>query len=170
MSDPITNDPANYCDGVAFVRGSYVPIAEATVPLLDWGFLHSDVTHDVTHVWHGSFFRLEDHLNRFERSCAALRLNISQSRDEIRQVLMKCVRLSQLRDAYVEMIATRGQPEVGSRDPRTCTHTFMAFVVPFIWIFTPEQQQRGAHLIISDVRRIPPESVDPRVKNYLGAT
>jgi branched-chain amino acid aminotransferase len=54
-------------DGIAFVEGSYVPIAEARVPMLDWGFLHSDATYDVVHVWRGSFFRLQDHLTA---SCA----------------------------------------------------------------------------------------------------
>lgn len=33
-------------------------------------------------------------------------------------------------------------------------------------MITPEQQARGAHLIISSVPRIPPASVDPTVKNF----
>jgi branched-chain amino acid aminotransferase len=52
-------------DGAAFVEGDYVPIGEARLPLLDWGFTRSDVTYDVVHVWKGSFFRLDDHLDRF---------------------------------------------------------------------------------------------------------
>jgi branched-chain amino acid aminotransferase len=35
-----------------------------------------------------------------------------------------------------------------------------------VWIFSPEQQDRGGHLIITEVVRIPPESLDPRVKNF----
>ena len=61
-------DHEGYADGAAFVDGRFVPIAEARVPILDWGFLRSDATYDVAHVWRGSFFRLEDHLDRFERS------------------------------------------------------------------------------------------------------
>ena len=38
--------------------GKYVPIAEARIPITDWGFLRSDVTYDAVHVWRGSFFRL----------------------------------------------------------------------------------------------------------------
>jgi len=38
--------------------------------------------------------------------------------------------------------------------------------MPFGWISTPEQQATGASLWISAVTRIPPGSVDPRVKNY----
>ena len=51
--------------GAAYVDGQIVPIAEAKISLLDWGFLHSDATYDVAHVWKGKFFRLDDHLERF---------------------------------------------------------------------------------------------------------
>jgi branched-chain amino acid aminotransferase len=43
---------------------------------------------------------------------------------------------------------------------------FYCYAVPFIWISRPEQQETGARLWISDVTRIPPQSVDPTVKNY----
>ena len=153
-------------DGAAFVEGDYVPIGEARLPLLDWGFTRSDATYDVVHVWKGSFFRLEDHLDRFQRSCDRLRLNPGYGRDETREILMTCVRRSGLRDAYVEMICTRGVPAPGSRDPRLCRNRFFAFAIPFVWIVSPERQREGAHLIISDVPRIAPTSVDPTVKNF----
>jgi branched-subunit amino acid aminotransferase/4-amino-4-deoxychorismate lyase len=155
-----------YAAGAAFIEGQYVPIAEARIPVLDWGFTRSDVTYDVVHVWKGSFFRLEDHLNRFERSAAALRLTLPHTREGMREILGECVRLSGLREAYVEMGCTRGVPPPGSRDPRACTNRFFAYAIPFVWVATEEQRRRGLHLIISDVRRIPPESVDPTVKNF----
>lgn len=153
-------------DGAAFVDGDYVPVAEARLPLLDWGFSRSDVTYDVVHVWKGSFFRLDDHLDRFQRSCERLRLDPGYGRDQMRAILMSCVRLSGLRDAYVEMICTRGVPAPGSRDPRLCRNQFFAFAIPFVWIISPERQKEGAHLIISKVPRIAPASVDPTVKNF----
>jgi branched-chain amino acid aminotransferase len=159
-------DREAYADGAAFVDGQFVPIAEARVPILDWGFLRSDATYDVAHVWRGSFFRLEDHLDRFERSMEHLRLSLPYERDDIRDVLIECVRLSGLRDAYAEIICTRGIPRPGSRDPRQCENRFYAFVVPFIWIADPEKQERGLHAVIAGRRRIAPSSVDPTVKNY----
>ena len=157
---------AAYGAGAAFVDGSFVPVAEARVPILDWGFLRSDATYDVAHVWQGSFFRLEDHLDRFERSMERLHMSLSFSRTEIREILMECVRLSGLRDAYAEVICTRGDPPAGSRDPRECENTLFAFVIPFVWIVDPDKQERGLHATISRVQRIPPGSVDPTAKNY----
>ncbi|HEV8046062.1 MAG TPA: aminotransferase class IV [Rubrobacter sp.] len=160
------DDRGAYANGAAFVDGRFVPVAEARAPILDWGFLRSDATYDVVHVWRGSFFRLEDHLDRFEQGMAKLRMSLPYGRDDIRDVLVECVRLSGLRDAYAEIISTRGVPPPGSRDPRDCENRFYAFVVPFVWIADPAKQERGLHATISRVRRIDPSSVDPTVKNY----
>ena len=152
--------------GAAYIDGQYIPVAEASIPVLDWGFLHSDATYDVAHVWHGRFFRIEEHLDRFEASMAALHMRIDHDRDAIREVMFELVRRSGLRDAYVEIICTRGLPEPGSRDPRTCRNRFLAFVIPFVWIASSALRETGMNLHISARERIPPQSVDPRVKNY----
>jgi len=152
--------------GCAFVGGEYVPPSEAKISVFDWGFLHSDATYDVAHVWQGKFFRLDDHLDRFFASMARLRLDPGRTREAVRTVMHECVRRSGLRDAYVEVLCTRGMPQPGSRDPRLCTNQFMAFAIPFVWIADPAKQAHGINLIVSDVQRIAPGSVDPRVKNY----
>ena len=156
----------DFSQGAAFVRGEYVPIGEACVPITDWGFLRSDATYDVVTVWEGAFFRLDAHLDRFLASCARFRLDPGRSRAEITAVLERCVSLAGLRRSYVEMIVTRGQPPWGSRDPRQAVNQFYAFAVPYVWIANDQQRQRGLHLRISDVQRIPAASVDPRAKNY----
>ena len=156
----------DFSAGVAWQRGAYVPIANATVPITDWGFLRSDATYDVVTAWDGSFFRLDAHLERFMRSCARFRLDPGRTPAEITAILSECVRLAGLRNAYVEMLCTRGQPPWGSRDPRQAVNQFYAFAVPYVWIANEEQRARGLHVIVSDVQRIPPASVDPTAKNY----
>ena len=153
-------------DGVAYIDGEYVPIAQARIPITDWGFLHSDATYDVAHVWKGKFFRLDAHLQRFHDNMKALHMEVGLSREAIQAILMQCVIRSGLQNAYVEMVATRGQPAPGSRDPRSCRNQFYAFAIPFIWVANQEQQTRGLHAHISDIQRISPSSVNPTVKNY----
>jgi branched-chain amino acid aminotransferase len=157
---------ADFSKGAAFVRGEYVPVGQASVSITDWGFLRSDATYDVVTVWDGAFFRLDAHLDRFMRSCRSWRLDPGLSLQQIADVLAQCVRLSGLRASYVEMICTRGQPPWGSRDPRQAVNQFFAFAVPFVWLANAHQRQHGLHLMVSDVQRIPPTSVDPRAKNY----
>jgi branched-chain amino acid aminotransferase len=156
----------DYSHGVAYVAGRYVPIAEAAIPITDWGFLRSDATYDVVTVWDGAYFRLDAHLERFERSCRRWRLDPGLDRAQITDILSRCVRLSGFRASYVEMICTRGQPPWGSRDPRQAVNRFYAFAVPFVWLANEQQRAQGLHVMISDVQRISPRSVDPTAKNY----
>lgn len=158
--------PQDFADGAAYVAGRYVPIAQASIPMTDWGFLRSDATYDVVTVWDGAFFRLDAHLERFERSCERFRLNPGFDGAQITDILSNCVRLSGLRASYVEMICTRGQPPWGSRDPRQAVNQFHAFAVPFVWIANAEQREHGLNVKTSDVQRIPAASVDPTAKNY----
>ncbi|TEA79020.1 aminotransferase class IV [Allopusillimonas ginsengisoli] len=153
-------------EGVGFVDGKIVPIAEARIPILDRGFIHSDATYDVVHVWENHFFRLDDHLDRFMNGIDRLHMSIDYTREDIKKILARCVVASGLKSAYVEMICTRGVPDGNSRDPRRCTNAFYAFVVPFSWVATPEEQKKGVRLHISKVERISPQSVDPTIKNY----
>jgi len=156
----------DFSQGAAFIDGEYLPVAEAKIPILDWGFLHSDATYDVAHVWQGKFFRVDEYLHRFEASMAKLHMSIAYDLDQIRAIMFELVRLSGLQNAYVEIVCTRGQPAPGSRDPRTCRNRFLAFAVPFIWIADDELRQKGINLLISKQQRIPPEAVDPTIKNY----
>ncbi len=156
----------DFSQGAAWQRGAFVPVAQAGIPITDWGFLRSDATYDVVTVWDGAFFRLGAHLERFLRSCRRFRLDPGRSPEEITAILAECVRLAGLRSAYVEMICTRGQPPWGSRDPRQAVNQFHAFAVPYVWIANEEQRRRGLNVMVSKVQRIPAASVDPTAKNY----
>ena len=152
--------------GAAWIDGRYGPVEEAKISVLDLGVTRSDCTYDVVHVWDGRFFRLEAHLDRFAASLARLRLDPGYDRAQIEAILHGCVRHAGLRQAYVSMTCTRGRMAAGSRDLRTARPTLYCYAVPFVWISSPERQETGASLRVSNLVRIPPDSVDPRVKNY----
>jgi len=160
------SDAMKFPPGIAYIDGDYRPMSEAKISVLDWGFLRSDATYDVVHVWQRRFFRLDKHLDRFSNSVERLHMTLPFDRDGLTDVLMECVRRSGLDDAYVEMICTRGVSPTFSRDPRDAVNTFIAFAIPFGWVANEEQRAHGLNILISDIPRIPPQSVDPTVKNY----
>ncbi|MEM8838559.1 MAG: aminotransferase class IV, partial [Pseudomonadota bacterium] len=158
----------DFTSGAAYMNGRIMPIGDASISVTDWGLTHSDITYDVVPVWNGRFFRLDDYLTRFEASMAALRLSVGVSSEEIRKALHAIVAQSGLRQSYVAMVASRGQPLIpGTRDPRHCKNHFYAWCVPYVHVFQPDVVERGAHIHVPDaIRRIPEDSVNPRAKNY----
>lgn len=173
MSAPAAVRPAPPVDpalaaGAAWIEGEIVPIAEARIPLTDTGFTRSDLTYDVVSVWKGSFFRLDQHLARFERGNRKLRLNMGGlTQDELRAILHDLVARTGLRDSYVSMTCTRGVPPAGSRDPREFRNRLYLYAIPFVWLLTWEDRDTGMPAILAkSVERISPRAVDPTVKNF----
>ena len=159
-----------FAKGVAWIEGALVPLHEARIPLLDQGFLHSDLTYDVPAVWDGRFFRLDDHLTRFEASCGKIRLKLPKSKEEIKAILLDMVARSGIKDVFVELIVTRGLKGVRESliNPQgTFTNTLYMFILPYIWVMSPQTQLdgSGSAIIARTVRRIPPGAFDPTVKN-----
>lgn len=178
MTEPLLSWPApsrsrnrppaepRFAEGTAWIDGRIVPVAEASLPLLDWGFLRSDACQETISAWDGLLFRLDDHLDRFWRSLERLRMTSPLSRAEIHSAVHALIATAGFDNAYVQIIMTRGRPPIGSRDIRLCTQRFQAFCIPYVWIATPEVQQRGLHLHVGSRHRVPANSVDPMVKHY----
>ncbi|MBL4741219.1 MAG: aminotransferase class IV [Sneathiella sp.] len=159
-------DPHTYPKGIAYADNQYLDMSKAKLSILDYGFLHSDATYDVVHVWKGSFFRLDLYLDRFFSGLEKLHMSIPYSKDEVSRILHNCVALSGHKNAYVEMICTRGNSPSFSRDPRDVINRFMAFAVPFGSVSNPKLMKQGTHAAINPTVRIPPSSIDPSIKNY----
>ena len=76
-------------EGVAFIEGQYVPSDEAKISVFDLGFSRSDAVYDVVSTWKSLFFRLDDHIDRFLRSCAGVRIVCPYPKEEIKRILAK---------------------------------------------------------------------------------
>jgi branched-chain amino acid aminotransferase len=160
--------PHDLTQGVGYQNGEYVPRGDMTMSVHDLGFLMSDMTYDAVKVWKGKFFRLNDHMDRWDRSIALRSYSGIPKRQEILDILFECVRRSGLRESLVYWIATRGIATDQRRDLRTCKNTFMAWAGPFNYIVPKEltDQGKGVNLYISSIQRTPPESIDPTVKSF----
>ena len=154
--------------GAAWMNGTVIPISQATIPVNDWGLVHSDITYDVVPVIDGAFFRFDEYLARFLSSMEDLHLDPGMSKRDIQEALHQMVSKSSLRYSYVAMVCSRGKPKIaGSRDPRDCDNHFFAWCVPYVHVIKPEVVEQGATAwIAQNAYRIPENSVNPRVKNY----
>ena len=159
-------EDADYARALAYIDGAFVPYLDAKISVRDFGFSHADVTYDVVHTWRGGFFRLDDHLDRFERSLKGFRLDPGLTRGEMTAILHELVRRTGLRETLVYFACTRGAPPLGGRDPADCVNTFLAHAQPLILRGSPGQMRKGLSMMISEeVHRISARSVDPTMKN-----
>ncbi|KAB8072715.1 aminotransferase [Aspergillus leporis] len=156
-----------FSKGIAYIEGEFVPLSEARVPLLDEGFMHSDLTYDVPSVWDGRFFRLDDHISRLSASCDKMRLKLPLSREKVKETLVNMLAKSGIRDAFVELIVTRGLKGVrGSKPEDLFNNNLYLIVMPYVWVMPPAMQYTGGSAIIArTVRRTPPGAFDPTIKN-----
>lgn len=153
--------------GVAFIDGQFVAAADAKISIFDHGFNRSDAVYDVVSTWRGRFFRLDDHLERFARSCAGVELTCPYGDEQIREILAECVYRANLDDAFVEFFLTAGQFRRGRVfDYRDTNPVFGAYAVPYVWISTPEHQQTGIHAHLATVPRVPDASIEASYKNF----
>jgi branched-chain amino acid aminotransferase len=89
---------------LAWVDGRIVPATEATVPLLDDGFLRGDAVFEAMLVRHGRTHALPEHLARMRRSAAALDLRLP----DLQQVVTDLLTAWGDRDGALKLIVTRG--------------------------------------------------------------
>ena len=158
-------------EGLAYVDGQYCRVEDARISILDPGFTHSDVVYDVTSTWNGAFFRLDDHISRFLRSCAGFELVCQYTPAQLKTILATCVQRGGVAErSYVSIALTRGlytsAEAAASRDIFQTTATLIVYALPYKWIASPEAQARGWHMITAKTPRIPDACVDMSCKNY----
>lgn len=176
----LQNDPAHarlaheekYHEGAAFIHDHYCTRDEAAIPLADNGFYQSDATYEVMSASKGLMFRLQDHLDRLERSCAKLRLHNPYSNDQMVEILTNLIKLTGTREAYIFWCVTRGFGKARSRaiDPESFENRFYASVTPSSYsnyIAGDTKRRRGMDILISrNYIRVPSQAIDSSIKNF----
>jgi branched-chain amino acid aminotransferase len=152
-------------EAIVFANGEFVPASEARISVFDHAVLYGDGVFDTTFCWNGLVFKLEEHLDRLFRSLAYVKIEPPHPRDELRELILETVRRNELENAYVKCVITRGTTERPLLDPRGAKPGCIIFALPYLSLVTDDAQKAGVRLKASTLRRTPPSSLDPRVKN-----
>lgn len=110
---------------MVFLNGRFVPLEQATVPVLDRGFIFGDGVYELIPVYSRAPFRMDEHLARLERSLAAVRIANPYAREKWRSVILELVAQQSWDDQGVYLQVTRG---VAKRD-----HAFPVGVEPTVF-------------------------------------
>ncbi|MGY3606110.1 MULTISPECIES: D-amino-acid transaminase [unclassified Bradyrhizobium] len=122
---------------IAYVNGSYVPLSEAKVSVLDRGFLFADGIYEVAAVLDGRLVDNASHLARLERSVGEIRLELPETIARIQDIQKELVARNKLVNGMVYLEVTRGADT--GRD-----FAFPKGVRPTLVMFTSEKDIVGA--------------------------
>ena len=93
---------------VAFINGTFVPMAEAKVSIEDRGFQFGDGVYEVIRTYKGRPFELEAHLARLDRSATALDLKQPYSHDDWTRHILEGIRRAAYPESKIYVQITRG--------------------------------------------------------------
>ena len=150
---------------ILFVNGAYRPLSQASVSVLDQGFLLGDGIFDVVSAWQGHVFKLDQHVDRFFQSLQATGIRPRLTKGDWKEAILETVRRNDLQDASIRFIATRGVPQGIIADPRHHEATTIVWAAPYIFLADDEGRRRGIRLMLSSLRGFTPDTLDPRYKS-----
>ena len=140
-------------DSIAYVNGSFVPLSEAKVSILDRGFLFADGIYEVSAVLDGKLVDNASHLARLERSVGEISLKLPESVDRIIEIQKELVARNKLANGLVYIEVTRGADK--GRDfafPKGVTPTMIMFT-SVKDIVNAESAKKGISVItVPDIR------------------
>lgn len=113
---------------IVYLNGRFLPLEEATVPVLDRGFIFGDGIYEVIPVYSHHPFRLQEHLRRLQYSLDGIRLANPHSDAAWGELIRELVAHNEGEDQYVYLQLTRG---VARRD-----HAFPAHVTPTVFMMS----------------------------------
>ncbi len=119
------SSPLHLC----YLNGEYLPLAAARISPLDRGFLFGDAVYEVVPVYGGRPFRLREHLDRLNRSLAALRMGPPRSHFEWAEICARLLAQDGGRESHIYIQVSRGA-EIGRNHawPEGMEPTLFAYV------------------------------------------
>ena len=140
-------------DQIAYVNGSFVPLGEAKVSVLDRGFLFADGIYEVAAVLDGRLIDNASHLARLELSVGEIALALPETIDRIVEIQKQLIARNQLVNGMVYLQVTRGADS--GRDfafPKAVKPTLVMFTSAKDIVNAPSAKSGIAVITVPDIR------------------
>jgi branched-subunit amino acid aminotransferase/4-amino-4-deoxychorismate lyase len=160
--------PFMSAEPIVYLNGEYLAASQASVSLADWG-LHGVAVTEMTRTFAHRCFRLDDHLDRLNASADQLGIFVDLLRDDWQRVTQTVVEhhaglIGETDELMVNHMVTAGlNPAYGAPAnprPTICVRTF-----PLTFSRWAEKYRTGQHLVVPEMRQIPAECLNPKIKS-----
>ena len=155
-------------DYTAYFNGEWMPASQVKIDPMDRGFLVGDAVFDVFRTFNGKSFRLKEHVDRLYRSLSYVRIDPGPSPEEMFKLSEEIIRRNEhlraeVGDFAVWQFVTRGRGRWAHSAGPPAVGIFIRSLG--LGRFT-HLYKEGAHGVIVRIRSFPPDSLDPKCKNF----
>jgi branched-chain amino acid aminotransferase len=149
------------------VNGQISPGDQAVISVFDHGFLYGEGIHETLRTYGGRLFLFDRHLRRLRNSARLIDLAIPFANDDdLAAHIRDTIAAANLagNEAYIRVLVTRGVGELTYDLRATPTPSWVIIVKP---LASPpaEIYERGVKVVLVDVVRNHPQSVNPMIKS-----
>ena len=149
-------------DLVVNINGALVHRDNAGISPFDSAVQGGDAVWEGLRLYDGRIFKLNEHLDRLERSARALSFAEIPPREKIIDEIKRTLAANQMRDGvHIRLTLTRGKKITSGMDPR------LNLAGPTLIVLAehkaPVYAKTGLSLITSKIRRPPPDVLDARI-------
>lgn len=158
---------------LVFLNGSFLPASQAKLNIYDLGLVLGATLTEMTRTFRHQLFRAEDHVARLYRSLKFAGINVPLSPAEMlartqELAVANCRLLPADGDLGVIHFITPGENPLyagsaaaaDSLKPTVCIHSFPLRFSMWRHLFAD-----GAHVVTPSIRHVPPQCVEPKMKN-----
>jgi D-alanine transaminase len=137
---------------IVFVNGSFLPFEEASIPIMDRGFLFADGIYEVSAVLNSRLVENDAHLARLDRSLDQIRIANPYTAQEWTWLEEELVRRNGLVEGVVYMEVTRGAAERDFAFPKDAKPTVVMFTQVKNITRAPAAETGVAVVTVEDLR------------------
>src|ERR671918_343558 len=148
------------------VNGRISSDRDAVIPVFDHGFLYGEGIYETMRTYHGRPFLYDRHLRRLRNSAQMIALDIPFTDADLATQIRDTMAAADLNgsEAYIRVLVTRGIGAL-TYDPKATPTPSVVIIVKPQEDPPPEAYERGVRVVIVDVVRNHPETVNPMIKS-----
>ncbi len=135
---------------IVYLNGSLMPRSQASISVMDYGFLYGFGLFETMRAYGGQVFRLDSHLSRLARSAEILGLPLRAQ--ELKGAVRDTIQANKLSEARIRITISIGEGGMVP-DPSTCNKPTVLILVGHYQPYPEQVYQKGFRAVVSSIRR-----------------
>ena len=145
------------------INGRVCPQEQATISVFDHGFLYGDSVYETLRTYGGRPFLLSEHLVRLQQSGGSLQMMRDTTDAEVSTQVDHVLEAAGFPESLIRIIWSRGAGDISyDLDPQQ--HSTLVVIAKPFKDYPVEWFEKGIPVSLTDIRRNPISSLDPRIK------